>query len=333
MDFCGTVYTTSRRGKFQELIVKSNQDDETYGIPKPKKRVCRRWWSSELSLSHQSQPKCKNEKAGTLFQICANIVASNSEAVESFAGFPEEMAAKIFSTMLRVIEEPGPEKIAPFSNAYPKTFLPSCRLRNSLVLINNHEELIGLMLTHVQALDLSGCHLGDEHELLDVIPALSDLKKLNLASNSLTDGGIRKLVESAAISKLRLRKLEYLDLTYNDVPVKSMLRLARLSNLDRVIISLPKANQEQFSKVSQFQRLTRPHFDEIETCGWGGELLRKLESIEKIKAKLRKEKALRKQNSFYRNIAGLCEMPKNELNHPLLPAIMFKRVVASSHSC
>ena len=67
-------------------------------------------------------------------------------------------------------------------------------MRNSLSLINNYEAELRLLLTHVTDLDLSGCGLGDFHDLVYYVgKEMRSLLNLSLAENGLTNRGLRSL--------------------------------------------------------------------------------------------------------------------------------------------
>ena len=76
-------------------------------------------------------------------------------------------------------------------DAYGQEFLSSAKL-GRLQVINNYELEINLLLTCVTDLDLSGCHLGDFHDLLYHIgKELKALATLDLTGNNLTNKGLR----------------------------------------------------------------------------------------------------------------------------------------------
>ena len=78
-----------------------------------------------------------------------------------------------------------------FVNAYGSEFLSSARLRR-LDVVNNYEDELSVLLTHVTALDLTGCLLGDFHDLVYHIGrGLKSLEFLNLSHNNLTNRGLR----------------------------------------------------------------------------------------------------------------------------------------------
>ena len=63
---------------------------------------------------------------------------------------------------------------------------------NRLEVVNNYEVELGILLTHVTALDLTGCLLGDCHDLVYHIgQKLKALEFLNLSQNDLTNKGLR----------------------------------------------------------------------------------------------------------------------------------------------
>ncbi|XP_076463025.1 uncharacterized protein LOC143295290 [Babylonia areolata] len=80
-----------------------------------------------------------------------------------------------------------------------------------------------MLFSHLRAMDVSSCCLGDKHELLFHISTLKSLETLVLRKNELTDEGIRKLTAPLRIKKSGPLSLQTLDLSENtEVTVKSV---------------------------------------------------------------------------------------------------------------
>merc|ERR1712059_175753 len=115
-----------------------------------------------------------------------------------------------------------------YSEAYPASFLPRCRV-SSLLLVNNYELCFPSLLSNTRQLDLTGCQLDDSHDLLGQLVRLTALELISLASNYLTDKGLaRLLLPMAAGAKVR-----YLDISDNRLNPRALMRLAKVGSISR----------------------------------------------------------------------------------------------------
>jgi len=82
--------------------------------------------------------------------------------------FPEDFGKEIFeaaSSKLSIDNQNTKKSLEIFSEAYPNSLLTQCKLSNMLM-INNYELCLPVILTSIVKLDLTNCHLDDEHDLL-----------------------------------------------------------------------------------------------------------------------------------------------------------------------
>ena len=113
----------------------------------------------------------------TLFESCIAIVARNICHVESFTGFPDIVGKQIFHCVeaedkfdLDNLTE-SLCALSLFTAAYTDQVASAVSMEGEhLALANCMEHL--MLFTHLRALDLSSCCLGDEHEILYHISTL-----------------------------------------------------------------------------------------------------------------------------------------------------------------
>ncbi|XP_042191800.1 leucine-rich repeat-containing protein 42 [Callorhinchus milii] len=155
-----------------------------------------------------------------LFQLLLRFIAAHVQHVESLVGFPEQIAERLFIQLeaSKTFLAPGVsvQALRIFSEAYGSLVLRSLCLRDRpQVVCGRLEELKVLRgLTH---LDVSGCGLGDGHELLKLLTseALSSLTCLHLRGNGLSDRGLRAMTAPARVLRRGLRQLAVLGLAGN----------------------------------------------------------------------------------------------------------------------
>ena len=107
----------------------------------------------------------------TLREICVHFVAANIHFADSLEGFPSLIGKEIFDFCIKLDQFQTPTEeagniLSLFCDAYEEDFLVemSCfRLRHI-----NLEEVLPYILhfKHLQKLDLFGCSLGDDHDIL-----------------------------------------------------------------------------------------------------------------------------------------------------------------------
>ena len=126
--------------------------------------------ASQSVMGEQQRDQKEREKesimVSRLFKICLDFVADNLEAVDSFETFPEEVAKQIWDVTFRKRGYHVNTKcLKLLSTAYPEEFLPSLKVRN-LITLNEFDDRFFALIENVTRLDLSHCHMGDQHEVL-----------------------------------------------------------------------------------------------------------------------------------------------------------------------
>ncbi|XP_035278809.1 LOW QUALITY PROTEIN: leucine-rich repeat-containing protein 42 [Anguilla anguilla] len=190
----------------------------------------------------------------SLFDISLLFIAENVHYVDSLIGFPEQMAERLFraAEAKQKFSDPvyGPRALQVFSEAYGDLVLKSLCLRNRHLLVS--EKLEGIKVFHsLQCLDLFGCKLGDNHEILQHLTsdALSSLIHLSLGDNHLSNRGLQKLTAPARVMKRGLGKLQLLDLSWNAISEQTVGYLSCFPNLQELDIS--ETNMELTASLRQ----------------------------------------------------------------------------------
>ena len=216
-------------------------------------------------------------------------------------GFPEDVGRRIWK---RALSDGNCERnLRVFADAYPRSFLPDCRIA-SLVLLDDRVDLWPAVLLHVRSLDLSDCQMGDQHELVGELHRFASLRRLSLRGNLLTPAGVRRLVLPALANGSAFASLAYLDLRDNcGVDGAAVARVATsMAALERVAVTLPPAEERRACDrlEGSFRRMTRPHLEPLgATSGWAAELLHAWSRRLDEKALRRKRTAEDRRRGFY----------------------------------
>ena len=110
--------------------------------------------------------------APSLLNITIGFVADNLHLVETFIGIPDELGKPIFQTAVKgnnfsELGKKTKQWSTLFTEAYQELFLSALR-------ITSHDFLNHLMdgfcgLHHLSKLDLNGCNVGDDHQIIKLI--------------------------------------------------------------------------------------------------------------------------------------------------------------------
>ncbi|KAK7100213.1 leucine-rich repeat-containing protein 42-like [Littorina saxatilis] len=193
-----------------------------------------------------------------LFDSCLQIVATNVYHVESLIGFPDIVGKQVFHAVkaagkfdLDSLTE-SQYAVSLFASAYTDQFLSALNIDGEhLMLANCFEHLI--LFSHLKALDVSACGLGDEHELLYHIATLPSLEVLSLRGNSLTDKGIQKWTTPVRVKKTGPTGLKILDLSENEnISARSLRFLHVFCNLQLLNLSSTVIQQRQSQELRDF---------------------------------------------------------------------------------
>ncbi|XP_023671679.2 leucine-rich repeat-containing protein 42 [Paramormyrops kingsleyae] len=180
--------------------------------------------------------------AKSLFKMALLFVAENVQHIDSLVGFPEQIAEQLFIAAEEKQKfadaESGTRALRLFSEAYGDLVLKSLCLRKRHLLVSEKLEEIK-MFHNLKSLDLYGCKLGDNHEILPHLTseALSSLTWLSLGDNILSDYGLRKLTAPIRVMKRGLDCLKLLDLSYNPLSEQAVGYLTCFSALQGLDVS------------------------------------------------------------------------------------------------
>ena len=141
------------------MNVNSDADGERYLVAKKQEPAGRR----RFSVCDQLRSYNLKGELLSLAECCVAFVSAHLDYLESLRDFPEEIGGRIWKRAL--IDGHCERNLGVFADAYPKAFLPDCRI-SSLVLLDDRVELWPAILAHVRSLDLSDCQMGDDHELV-----------------------------------------------------------------------------------------------------------------------------------------------------------------------
>lgn len=216
----------------------------------------------------------------TLYKTCLEFVATYADCLDSLVGFPEVVASDVWKTCYDKLCLPGKYTcltLATFCVAYPTLILPECQIVDNLHLINNYEHELCSVLSHVVHLDLSGCHLGDDHDILRAFKDMSVLQSLGLANNNLSSKALR--VAFGQLSPVN-KRLEYFDVSSNPrVTVQGikvyLVQPSAESFLQRLVVSVSHGDVEMYDRVLEpyMQRKSRPDLLTVDSQGWAKSLL------------------------------------------------------------
>ncbi|XP_051553070.1 leucine-rich repeat-containing protein 42-like [Myxocyprinus asiaticus] len=154
----------------------------------------------------------------SLFDISLQFIADNIGHVDSLAGFPEQMAVKLFSAAEerhRFIDPHTAHRAlhTVFCEACGELVLKSMCLRNRYLLISERMDEIR-MFQSLESLDLNGCRLGNNHDIFKYITseALSrygqQIILKGIGANCLSDAGLQRLTAPVRLMKKGLENLQ-----------------------------------------------------------------------------------------------------------------------------
>jgi hypothetical protein len=139
----------------------------------------RKEFSSQLTCDLQANQNFdfKIQHPSSLFEICTDYVAVNVHLVESFVAFPDDVGKKIFSTceskkVFDVLDSRSIGAMTLFAEAYCDTVLSSMNLTGCHRVLGMHLEQF-VIFQHLAKVDLTSCKLGDDHDILSYLSALT----------------------------------------------------------------------------------------------------------------------------------------------------------------
>ena len=285
------IYYRPRNGCLQKLFVSEDRNKTVFRIPQ------RQDSDDELETVEETVTKNFSGTVIKLYDQCMEVLSNYTHCFESLVDFPEDFGKEIFEKALiklGVDSENTKKSLQIFCDAYPNSFLPECKLSNMLM-INNYELCLPMILMSTVKLDLAGCQLDDEHDLLGQLVYLAKLEVLSLAENLLTDKGLKRIL-LPAIGGKHLSRLNFIDLSRNKLDKKSLARLSLVTSLTTVVFGESDFKQHEVEAALKkcFRLRKCPQFQKIKTCGFGSQLLDVWSDMSKVK-----EKPKPKSEGFY----------------------------------
>ena len=266
------IYCLSKSGQLEKFVNVSPPD----GRKNRFKRALMRNPTYQTEEKEEVLSYPANSPVPRLYDQCMDLLAKYTHCFDSLEDFPLDIGRDIFfKAEARLLQDTDASRqsLEIFSQAYPSDFLPACSLSSCLGLINDHEVSLPALLSRTVQLEVSDCHIDDNHDLLGAILKLEHIEDLCLSKNCITDLGVRRLVQPM-IGKKALRKLKYLDLSFNKLDQKSLKRIRLLSIAELVL------GESDFSVAvcdetlgSGFVRKSCPRIRRIHTSGFAATLL------------------------------------------------------------
>ena len=191
-------------------------------------------------------------KPSSLRSIALEFIAKNIISVDSLEGFPSEIGLEIFNKCVD-------DKFTDFSNwaeqsriislfveAYPDEFLNSCKFTIPKI-ISELDYQIPFLIRYVHKLDISGCSLGDEHDILPLLKTCKRLKSLSLANNMLTYKGLRAVF---GVKTHENMKLIYLDISNNySISYLGLIRyVSSLKSVQQILVSVKRSDLKEWNE-------------------------------------------------------------------------------------
>uniref|UniRef100_UPI00358EEA47 leucine-rich repeat-containing protein 42 n=1 Tax=Myxine glutinosa TaxID=7769 RepID=UPI00358EEA47 len=240
-----------------------------------------------------STPLSNQRSPSSLLDLTVGFVASHLQLLDSLRGFPEQLGRRIFSTAVSggFLDPRDPVSICAvrvFGEAYGDVVFSAACFRNrpaflrcALPLISEFEWLCKL--------DVSHCRLSDRHPALPHIgQRLFRLQVLSLASNELSDAGMRMLTGARRVGLRGLALLHTLNLAGNaGISSKGVALLACFQHLKALDLSGTAAGNENPQSVCSKLSLTPaqkalPCFSHqyCRSVGWAASLLDNWTTVE-----------------------------------------------------
>jgi len=286
-----SIYYRPRNGALQKVFVSEVRNKTVFRFQQ--KRSESEEEDGDYEDKEDNGKKNLTGKVVRLYDQCMELLSNYTHCFESLVDFPEDFGKEIFEKAVNKLvadSENTKKTVGIFCEAYPETFLSQCKLSNMLM-INNYELCLPMILTSTIKLELTGCQLDDEHDLLAQLVHLPLLEVLCLAENQLTDKGLRRLLLPAVGGK-HLARLAYLDLAHNRLEKRALTRINLVQSLRTVVFGEKdfKPNEVVLTLKNSFRLRKCPRFEKVETSGFGRKLLDIWSEKSKVKDKPKKPK-------------------------------------------
>jgi len=295
-----TLYFKPRNGTLQKISVSEVRHKAVFRYEKRWDCISE-WSNSDLAdiEGHKDEDDTATKNmtgiVNSLYDQCMELLSKYTHCFDSLMDFPEDFAKEIFSKAVKYLGEDTEttcKTLHLYCEAYPLTFANQCKI-NSILLINNYELSLPVLLSRVVKLDLSNCDLDDKHDLLGKILNFSDLKSLSLENNKLTDTGFKRLFLPMQDGKF-LKKLEYIDISFNKIDMKTFNRINLIKSLMSLIVGEKDITfLDSFLFKSSFRVRKCPKFETFSFEGFAEPLLELWNTYSKVK------EAPNKSSNFY----------------------------------
>nr|XP_040582185.1 leucine-rich repeat-containing protein 42-like [Lepeophtheirus salmonis] len=248
--------------------------------------------SSHLYGDQRNKSKIhKHKSLNSLFDECLNFITINLDCLESLIGFPSDIAKLMWDRAVQFGLISRGEDIHPFLEAYPDLIATSANLSHNLRLINELDTIFLTILCNspIKSLDLTGCLIGDDHDVLKSLWRIRELEELNLSNNNLSRKGLR-------ITPL------YITFIAHNIIIDS-------ENNNEVLKELQAAG---------FSPRNRPQIISIQTNGWCESLFDKFTNDYKKKDDDINRRYIQNKGNFYRSKSKITCL-KSSVNKTMPP--------------
>ncbi|XP_022089178.1 leucine-rich repeat-containing protein 42-like [Acanthaster planci] len=236
--------------------------------------LCKPGQTTNLVIQANSTDGLENSPR-KLFDITLDFVTLNIGLVDSLVGFPEVVGRQLFEASHRH-GNLGLQALRLFSDAYGDAILQSINLSGHHLAVNQHSNCLAVF-QYLSELEVGGCSLGDDHEILPTIANCHSLKRLGLANNRLTDVGMQRLTSPLRVMGKGPRNLRILDLSGNNLigDKSAKLYLTAFSSLQAIDLSGCSVTSRGLDMLKSKLRLeigassdASPFHLPVKTIGW-----------------------------------------------------------------
>jgi hypothetical protein len=308
------IFVRDRSGRCKQIVLTKNEFCRNF---KQIQRVHMKGLKSPAAKRRKLMP---SDTLLSLQECCARFIAYHLDSVESFLGFPENFAKMLWNQRLSLRNDLTCEDeilIENLCKAYSDTFVTQLLLKNCL-LLDRHELELKPMFKVVAKLELNGCDLSGNEEILSGFHRMTNLRCLILINNHLTACAIKKMCLPLMMNDgfLQLRKLCFVqphlfrnkqDLIYLGSSLRKIKSLSIFAIGDGSR-SEPKQIEEllrkQLSEGFQWKSTEKfqDYFESVSFCrGWVKPLIDRWEVNLIREMRARAQQKRKEQESFYGN--------------------------------
>lgn len=263
----------------------------------------------------------------TLFSQCTRFIAENLHQVDSFCGLPDLIGEQIFKRAdsmqkFDLDDSSSFHSLSLFTESYKELVAYSLDFSDQYLGVNYCQDHLTLF-TELREVNLAGCKLGDDHDILGHLGQLEWLLVLGLRQNFLSDKGIQKLTSPYRVCNKGPANLHSLDISENfEITGKCYKYLNPFNKLLKVdITSTQIKGNADLLKTWKF----KPVKDDgslpvISNIGWASNVVQRWmnAAINNIKT-IRVKRKLTEAQQFYSKKRRLEEI--NSLQEPEITAM------------